>query len=414
MGANPCKPADAPADVDPREEPIDVSTAPTTPAPTPAPAPLPEVVRNSTRNRNLKKPRRRVGNPPQAGEDAADAAVDRRGKMSKDAKIAVDYRHEEHHQSQQRPMRTRGNSRKAEREDVLRSQAEKKQGPENIDSEGGAYESGRPVKSLVVIDKRIGAQSGLPRIADADALKHALGFLRARDLARFADASTAAREVAFTHAALEIADRFPTLRLGIREPPKPTAAPRRLAFGSPAASSTAAAVAAAAAAVAAAADNGNPVANPETLAANHPLGVGNINYPNYPHSSQQQHHQQQHQQYHHHGGIQHSALWDQEVFLLGPEGASPTGSPLNSPVNRGLRSSTIAAGARGLRGSSGISGSSSRGGSMAGWRRHGRGSWKDAGLARCEGHNLELALPSLHYLELCGDLLLSQLKTMPR
>ena len=84
---------------------------------------------------------------------------------------------------------------------------------------------------------------------------------------------------------------------------------------------------------------------------------------------------------------------------------SPTGSPVTT---RGYRSSLRSAGSvnRGFL----VDGTSVVGASGISWRRRHRGS----GLARYEGHSVERALPSLHYLELCGDLLLSQQKTLPR
>lgn len=53
-----------------------------------------------------------------------------------------------------------------------------------------------------------GVQGGLPRLCDADALRHSLGFLDPKDLAKFARASTGARDVVSAHAAIQICDRW--------------------------------------------------------------------------------------------------------------------------------------------------------------------------------------------------------------
>ncbi|CAM9308909.1 unnamed protein product, partial [Hapterophycus canaliculatus] len=70
---------------------------------------------------------------------------------------------------------------------------------------------------------------GMPTL-DADALRHALSFLKSPDLARFAWASSAARELVSGHAALVIAERYAGLRVGVREL-RVQVPPRRLAFG---------------------------------------------------------------------------------------------------------------------------------------------------------------------------------------
>ena len=368
---------DSPVDVDPHEEPVHAPCEPVSRAP--ALITFRSLSRNGSQETRLVA----VGNPSPAGKAEAGAGVE--GQVSDDANVDAEEGHQQHVQSQKSPMMTRKIFGKPGREDARGGVGEQER--ENIESGGGAYESRRPMKSFVAVDKRRGTQDGLLRIADADALRHTLGFLRAMDLARFADTSTGARDVAFTHAALEIADRFPMLRLGVLRLPIPVAPPLRMAFRS---SSTSFA--------AAAPGNGNLGAVPPSESTSHPVGRGNPSCPNYPHSP---YHQQHHQQYHQ--GVLESRVLD-----------SPLGLPLNSPVSRELRSSSMAASARGLGGTSGSSSSSSGGGSVEGWRHQGTGSWEGAELARYWGRNLKLALPSLHYLELCGDLLLSQQKTMPR
>lgn len=72
----------------------------------------------------------------------------------------------------------------------------------------------------------------------------------------------------------------------------------------------------------------------------------------------------------------HSSLWDREVVV-------------------------------GREGTAGGSGGERR-------RRGGGAGTSEFGLTRCEGSNLKLALPALHHLEACGDLLYRQLKTLPR
>lgn len=59
----------------------------------------------------------------------------------------------------------------------------------------------------------LGVQCGLPRVCDADALRHSLGFLCPKDLARFASASAAARDVVSTHASIEMCERWDCLYL---------------------------------------------------------------------------------------------------------------------------------------------------------------------------------------------------------
>lgn len=249
-----------------------------------------------------------------------------------------------------------------------------------------------PTTMMEVIDwERVeGAQAGLPRLPDADALRHALGFLRATELAHFCRSSTSARDVVSNHAALEMVNRFPTLRIGVREPPHHLSSPRRLAFGCPTANPAPTA--------------GAPSA---TMTANNfPMGV--VGHPYQHPAHQQSTHlmaqlQLQHLQNQQQALIPHSDLWDKEV-VVGNVG-SPTGSPV---APRGSRSSLRSAGSfhRGFLGDGAYGG----GGRVMSWRRKSRGS----GLARYDGQNVERALPSLHYLELCGDLLLSQQKTLPR
>lgn len=236
-----------------------------------------------------------------------------------------------------------------------------------------------PTTMLEVIDwERVeGTQAGLPRLPDTDALRHALAFLRATELAHFCRSSTSARDVVSNHAALEMVNRFPTLRIGVREPPHPLSSLRRLAFACPSTSPASTA--------------GPPSA---------PMGAGHP----YQQSSQLMAQLQlQHVQHQQQASIHHSDLWDKEV-VVGNVG-SPTGSPVTT---RGYRSSLRSAGSvtRGFL----VDGTSVVGASGMSWRRRHRGS----GLARYDRDSVERALPSLHYLELCGDLLLSQQKTLPR
>lgn len=240
-----------------------------------------------------------------------------------------------------------------------------------------------PTAMLEVIDwKRVeGTQAGLPRLPDTDALRHALGFLRATELAHFCRSSTSARDVVSNHAALEMVNRFPTLRIGVREPPHPLSSLRRLAFACPSTNPASTAVAPSA---------------PNSF----PMGVG---HPYHQPSHVMAQLQLQHLQHQQQASMHHSDLWDKEV-VVGNIG-SPTGSPVTT---RGYRSSLRSAGTvkRGFLGD----GTSVGGANAISWRRRHRGS----GLARYDGHSVERALPSLHYLELCGDLLLSQQKTLPR
>lgn len=53
-----------------------------------------------------------------------------------------------------------------------------------------------------------GGSAGLPRLCDGDSLRHSLGFLMATDLARFAMASKAAKDIALAHASTEICRRY--------------------------------------------------------------------------------------------------------------------------------------------------------------------------------------------------------------
>lgn len=82
---------------------------------------------------------------------------------------------------------------------------------------------------------RIGPQDGYFGLIDRDGLMHILGFLPTPDLARFRASFTGARDVVSSHAALEIMERFPMIRVGVREPALSDMSQRRLTFADPAA-----------------------------------------------------------------------------------------------------------------------------------------------------------------------------------
>ncbi|CAM9199592.1 unnamed protein product [Ectocarpus sp. 4 AP-2014] len=180
---------------------------------------------------------------------------------------------------------------------------------------------------------------------DFDTLRHSLGFLRADNLARFALASTAARAIVASHAAVMICEGYSEIRLGAREPSLSPSSRRLLAFGGPAATGTGggdeagygtSSIGAAAAAAA---------------AAGLPSDTHNIN--------------------------NHNSNSD----LLGQGAGGRTVRPWS--VDEG----------------------SPRGGPVQGGR--------PAKAARYR-RNEHLALRALHHLECCGDLLIRQLKTLPR
>ena len=216
---------------------------------------------------------------------------------------------------------------------------------------------------------------GLPNL-DVDALRHSLSFLLSGDLARFALASTAAREIVSGHAALIIAERYASrLRLGVREA-RPQSSPRRLTFGAGAQQvgaggssgpGVAPAAAAAAAVATAAAGGGNAGSNEDAI-------LNNLN------SSS-------------------SELWEQDA--VAEQSSSRRGSGSGPSAGDGAAAAAVAA----------VGGREQR---LRRRDRHGGMVDGDAEFARYGGRTLDLALPALHHLECCGELLARQLKTLPR
>eukprot|EP00903_Cladosiphon_okamuranus_P016239 g14981.t1 len=226
-------------------------------------------------------------------------------------------------------------------------------------------------------DESLGLGLGLPNL-DVDALRHSLGFLLSGDLARFALASTAAREIVSGHAALIIAERYAgRLRLGVREA-RPQSSPRRLAFGAgtqqagTGGGGPAVAVAPGAAVGAVPAPQGqNNVGGTEDAILN------NLN-------------------------SSHGELWEHDAAA--EQSSSRRGSASGSGPSMG--DGAAAAAARGA-----VGGREQR------LRRRDRHGWivgGDTEFVRYGGKTLDLALPALHHLECCGELLLRQLKTLPR
>lgn len=85
-----------------------------------------------------------------------------------------------------------------------------------MSSNGGSSAGGKGISgSIMEISNKEEARQmvgrdteyGLPRLCDGDSLRHTLSFLEAPELARFALASSAAREFALGHASTEICRR---------------------------------------------------------------------------------------------------------------------------------------------------------------------------------------------------------------
>ncbi|CBJ48912.1 cyclin D2 [Ectocarpus siliculosus] len=187
----------------------------------------------------------------------------------------------------------------------------------------------------------------LPNL-DFDTLRHSLGFLRAAELARFALASTAARAVVSSHAAVMICEGYSEIRLGAREPSLSSSSRRLLPFGGPAAAGTGGGDEAGSGA----SSTGAAAAAAAASAAGLPSDTHNNN-----------------------NNISNSDL-------LGQGSGGRTVRPWS--VDEG----------------------SPRGGPG-----QGGGPAKAARYRRNDQH---LALRALHHLECCGDLLIRQLKTLPR
>lgn len=240
--------------------------------------------------------------------------------------------------------------------------------------------------------QRLGMGPGMPSL-DADALRHALSFLKSHNLARFARASTAARDLVSGHAALVIAERYAEryagLRVGVRKL-RVQASPRRLTFGaatgadrsggrdvdggarSRSSGGGGGGGVASSAAVPHLPDN---TASPPTSVSNN--NANTINISNNNHNS-------------------HGRAWDPEFDARLPNGNGSGRAAAAQPA-----------------------------GGEGGGREHSRPmrreryrgvSGSDAELAKygeCNG-NMHLALPALFHLECSGDLLARQLKTLPR
>ncbi|CAB1097742.1 unnamed protein product [Ectocarpus sp. CCAP 1310/34] len=177
---------------------------------------------------------------------------------------------------------------------------------------------------------------------DFDTLRHSLGFLRAADLARFALASTAARAIVSSHAAVIIREGYSEIRIGAREPSLSSSSARLLPFGGPAAAGT----------------GGGGEAGHGTSSTGAAAAAG---LPSDTHNDNN-----------------HNSNSD----LLAQGGGGRTvrpwlvdeGSPRGGPVQGG----------------------------------------GPAKAARCRRNDQHLVLRALHHLECCGDLLIRQLKTLPR
>lgn len=232
------------------------------------------------------------------------------------------------------------------------------------------------VKTDLGSGTRAGPQDGYFNLIDRDGLMHILGFLSTPDLARFRGSFTGARDVVSSHAALEIMERFPMIRVGVREPALSDMSQRRLTFGNCTA---------------------DPAAGFSSPDKQYPFGVvGVLDRPK--HAS-------------HH--LQHAVRQQQAMVSQGiSDGSVRRSSSASMGVHGSRFSRRLAANARGGFVGVGVVGNRGGGGgsSMAGLERCNKG----IGLVKCEGRTLESAFPSLHYLEEFGDLLMSQQKTLPR
>lgn len=224
--------------------------------------------------------------------------------------------------------------------------------------------------------------SGLPNL-DVDALRHSLSFLLSGDLARFALASTAAREIVSGHAALIIAERYAgRVRLGVREA-RPQSSPRRLTFGAGAPQGGVAG--------GGSGPGGGAAPAPPAQAQAHNVADGNedavLNNPN----------------------TSHNELWDQSDAAA-EQSSGRRGLGAGPSAVDGAAAAAVAASVT----TAPLGGGGREQQRLRRRDRH-RGAVGDhAEFSRYGGGTLDLALPALHHLECCGDLLVRQLKTLPR